>query len=703
MVGLNFVVAGRRGRWIVASVWMLAVVAALALDLPARYAGAYDDDSAAFLPADAESTTALTRIERSSRRATSSVVVVYRRANGLTDSDSRRIAADQEALNHAVRTEPAFRAFSEFAELDFSPTVDAALLRGEIEGGPESETIPPAIEAIRARVSDPGGGLAVAVTGEAAFAADAEAVLDTINGVLLVAAGLLVVALLILIYRSPVLVLAPLAAVACADVAVRAIGSGVAELGVAVNSQSSSIVTVLMLGAGTDYALLLAARYREELRRHRDEHEALALALRAAGPAIAASALTVVAALLCLTFAGTPATRGLGPIGSLGIAVVGASMLTLLPALLAIAGRRAFWRPPLWRWSDGIPRFGDPDPAGAQRRWRRLGGRIAQRPRPIWIAVTCVLAAMALGWLTLDTGLTVPEGFRDDVESVAGQRLIMSSFSAGAGAPTEVFLPAARRGRLSAVEFAVRDAPHVESASWEEPMPGGMVLTTILAPDPYTPEAYELIPGLRRVAKQAGGPDVLVGGATAAELDRRQAAARDARVIVPITLLVVFLVLAALLRALAGPLALIGTVMLSFGATVGLSLLVFDRILGLPGVDPSLPLYAFVFLIALGIDYNIFLMARVREEALHHGTREGMLRALAGTGGVITSAGVVLAGTFSVLMLLPLAFLIEMGFVIAFGVLLDTFVVRSLLVPAIVLDLGDRTWWPSDLRLVRDR
>jgi RND superfamily putative drug exporter len=230
--------------------------------------------------------------------------------------------------------------------------------------------------------------------------------------------------------------------------------------------------------------------------------------------------------------------------------------------------------------------------------------------------------------------------------------------------------------------------------------PQGRLVNAVLEPEPYSSEAFNLIPGLRRAVKAAGGPGVLVGGPSAIEYDVRQAAARDTRVIIPIALVVVLAILILLLRSLLAPLLLIGTVILSFAAALGISLVVFDVIFGFPGVDPSFPLYAFIFLVALGIDYNIFLMARVREETLRHGTRQGMLRGLAVTGGVITSAGIVLAGTFSVLALLPLVFLTEIGFVIAFGVLLDTFIVRSVLVPALVLDIGPRIWWPS--RLARE-
>ena len=328
---------------------------------------------------------------------------------------------------------------------------------------------------------------------------------------------------------------------------------------------------------------------------------------------------------------------------------------------------------------------------------------MARGPRRIWVGTVALLAVCALGLLTIDTGLTQADAYRDEVESLEGQELLAKSFPAGASAATEVIVPPggdvqavdgrARAGRgRRAGPADRRRGPHRARCS-----------TPCSSRSPTRPTAFDLIPGLRAAVKQAGGPGVLVGGPSAIEYDVRQAAARDTRVIIPIALVVVLLILIVLLRALLAPLLLIGTVILSFAAALGISLVVFDVIFGFAGVDPSFPLFAFIFLVALGIDYNIFLMARVREETLRHGTRQGMLRGLAVTGGVITSAGIVLAGTFSVLALLPLVFLTEIGFVIAFGVLLDTFIVRSVLVPALVLDIGPRIWWPSRLAAQRRR
>jgi RND superfamily putative drug exporter len=692
-----FTIPGRpRAKWLFALGWLFVIFASIALNLPGKFSDAEQNESTSFLPGDAESTKALAATEKLTRGEIAPMVVVYRREGGLTPADQSTIAKDREEFN-ALRekkqgdSDPAiataFRSITPLAEPRPSRDGAAAIAIANITANGEAETIIEPVQEARDIISDPGGGLEAKVTGGAGYSADAIKVFENINGTLVGAAFLLVLVLLVLIYRSPVFFLIPLFSVGFAEIATRSLGYGLTEAGVTVNGQSSSILSILVLGAGTDYALLLVARYREELRRHESKHEAMALALRTAGPAIFASGLTVIAALLCLTLAEVNGTSGLGPIGALGIAVAMLSMLTLLPALLVIFGRRAFW--------PFIPRFGG---EGADERhgpWRRIGERVAVAPRRVWIGTTALLVVFSLGILNFDNGLTQGNSFRGEVESVQGQELLAKSFPAGANAPTEVFVPDA--GRAAAVTTAVREAPGVEDVRQVAQGPTGVLLNATLESPPFSTDSFDLIPGIRSAAKQAGGQQTLVGGATAVENDLREAASRDTLLIVPIAILVVFLILIVLLRALVAPLILIATVILSFAASLGVGALVFDVVFGFPGSDPSLPLFTFVFLVALGIDYNIFLMARVREETQRHGTRQGMIRGLAVTGGVITSAGIVLAGTFSVLAVLPLVFLTELGFVIAFGVLLDTFIVRSILVPALVLNLGPKIWWPSKL------
>ena len=674
--------AGRKAKWIVATVWLLAIVGSIAGQLPAKFSDAEENESTSFLPGDAESTTALAASERFQGGELAPLVIVYRRAGGLTAADKRRIAADRTELN-ALR----LRATSPFGAAQPSPDGTAAIMQANITGDGEAETVLDPVDAVRKRVSDPGGGLEAKVTGPAGYAADQIKVFEGINGALLGAGMLLVLILLALIYRSPLLIMISMLSIGFAELMTRSLGYGLTEAGVTVNGQSSAILSILVLGVGTDYALLLVARYREELRNHEDKHEAIELALRTAGPAIFASGMTVIAALLCLTLADVNGTSGLGPVGALGIAVAMLAMLTLLPAWLAIWGRVAFW--------PRVPEFGTEGTDETHGLWRRVGDRVARRPRRVWVATVALLLVLALGVLNFDTGLTSGNGFRDDVEAVAGQELLALSFPSGSNAPTDVIVP--EPARVAAVTRAVEDAPGVDAVRPVKRGEDGVLLAAVLEPDPFSTEAFDLIPGIRAAAKRAGGEETLVGGGTAVEYDLREAAARDNRVIVPIALVVVLLILIALLRALVAPLMLIATVILSYAAALGVGAVVFDVVFGFPGSDPSLPLFAFIFLVALGIDYNIFLMARVREETLRHGTREGMLRGLAVTGAVITSAGVVLAGVFSVLGVLPLVFLTEIGFVVAFGVLLDTFLVRSVLVPALTFEIGPRVWLPSRL------
>ncbi len=680
--------AGRRAKWAFLGAWLIAIAAINAANLPAKFDDAQSNESTSFLPADAESTEALAETEKLQGAEIAPIVIVYRREGGLTGSDRARIAADREALNSDVPPRT-----SAYGEPIPSPDGSAALLTAEISADGESETITGPVDQAREQVGgadDP--GLEVAVTGGAGFSADAIDVFESINGTLLAATAGIVFILLLVVYRSPIFWFFPLLAVGFAEIASRAIGFGLTEIGVTVNGQSAGILPVLVFGAGTDYALLLVARYREELRRHEDKHEAMAIALGRAGPAIVASGLTVIAALLCLTIADVQGTAGLGPIGATGIGVAMISMLTVLPALLVVTGRWDFW--------PFVPHVGDEAADETHGTWRRIGEWIAQRPRKVWIGAVIALVVMSLGWLAFDTGLTQGNQFREDVESVQGQQLLERSFPAGASAPTDIVVgdPA----RAADVQKALVALDSVEDVRVVDRGPP-VLLQAILSLDPYSTEAFDEIPAIRETAKQAGGPDTLVGGATAIERDLRVAAARDTKLIPPIALAVVFLILVALLRSLVAPLVLIVTVILSFAAALGVGFVVFDLLFDFPGADPSLPLFAFIFLVALGVDYNIFLMARVREETIEHGTQLGTLRGLAVTGAVITSAGIVLAGTFSTLAVLPLVFLTELGFVVAFGVLLDTFLVRSVLVPALTLDLGDRIWWPSRLAHAGER
>jgi len=679
--------AGRRSKFVVLVAWLL--IFAVAGAFAGKFESAQKNEPSSFLPGSAESVKALAKADEFPSGEATPAVVVYRRDGGLRARDRARIDADRAALNARppVGVKP-------IGPATLSRDGTSALLVAPVVAKGESDRLLDAVDGIRARVHRPGDpGLRAEVTGPAGFSADAVKVFGQINGTLLLATAALIFVLLILIYRSPVFWAIPLFSVICAEVATRALGYGIATAGVTVNGQSAGILAVLVFGAGTDYALLLVARYREELRKHEDKHEAMVLALGRAGPTILASGFTVIAGLLCLSLAEVNGTAGLGPIGAMGVAMAMFAMLTILPALLLVAGRRAFW--------PFVPRFGGSGADEMHGPWRRLGERVAGRPRRVWLGALAVLAVLALGLVDLNSDLTSGNAFRNDVEAKQGQRLLARGFPAGANAPTNVTV--ADPARLPAVRAAVASVPGVARLGPAERSAAGARFDVTLSADPYSDRGFARIPAIRSAAKAAGGASTLVGGPTAEERDLRVAATRDNRVIIPLVTLAVFLILCLLLRAVTAPLLLIATVIASFGASLGVTAFLSKHLFGFQGLDPGLPLFAFIFLVALGVDYNIFLMARVREETLGHGTRRGMVRGLAVTGAVITSAGVVLAGTFSTLAVLPLVALTQIGFVIAFGVLLDTLLVRSVLVPALVFDLGGRIWWPSQLAGSREQ
>jgi putative drug exporter of the RND superfamily len=685
---------GRRTKFAVVGVWLVVVLAIG--PLAGKFEDAQENDPADYLPANAESVKTLDRLEGFPSDDQADAIIVFHRDGGLTAGDRAAIEQVRTAVNERVR--PAINAERSDTVAGTRPAQISgdgatALLTTPITvpeeaSGDAEDLLTDTPEEIKEQLGSLPSGLDAKVTGPAGFAADAVEVFNDINSTLLYATAALVLLLLIVIYRSPIFWLIPFFSVLLAEVTTRGLGYLIADAGVTVTGQSGGILPVLVFGAGTDYALLLVSRYREELRRHEDKHDAIRVALRRTAPVILASGGTVMAALLTLSLAEVTGTSGLGPIGAMGIAIAMASMLTILPALLAICGRRAFW--------PFVPRVGSEGTDQTHGVWRRIAEWVARGPRRVWVGTTALLAVMIVGLVFLNSDLTTGNMFRDDVDSAQGQELLESGFPAGANAPTNVVV--GRESEVDAVRNAVAGAPGVAEVSPQvERGPAGVKLEVTLGEDPYSTAGFDLIPGIRESAREAADGDVLVGGPTAEEHDLRESAARDNRLIVPIALLVVFLILVALLRAITAPLLLIGTVIVSYFAALGIGAFFFENVFEFPGMPPDLPLFAFIFLVALGIDYNIFLMARVREETLAHGTRHGTIRGLAVTGAVITSAGLVLAGTFSTLAVLPLVALTEIGFTIAIGVLIDTFIVRSLLVPALVLDIGDRVWWPSAL------
>ncbi|GFJ77586.1 MMPL family transporter [Phytohabitans houttuyneae] len=678
---------GRRTKYLIIVFWL--VVVAIAGPLAGKLSSVQDDQVKSWLPGSAESTQVLDKQAAFSSPDMLPAVVVYERPSGLTDADKAKVAADAQQ-------------FGQLEDLDgqvqgpaFSTDGQAAQIYVPLNLGPEGwELAGSMVDSIMATAESGANGLEVHVTGPAGSAADSAEAFEGIDSTLLFATIAVVVVILLFTYRSPVLWLLPVisagVALTCAQAVIYLLAK---HADLTVNSQSAGILTVLVFGAGTDYALLLVARYREELRRHHDRHEAMAVALHRAGPAIIASAATVAIGMICLLFAETNSTRGLGPVAAIGIVVGLAVMLTLLPALLVTVGRWIFW--PV-RPKEGTA---EPTTTGV---WAKVGRRIARAPRVTWITTSVVLAIMAIGLVQLDaTGLTNKESFRGNPDSIVGEEVLARHFPAGVGTPVAVVSNAAQAAE---VRTAFAGTPGIEPSSVREPVvrDGVAYLEGTLTSPPDSPEAYDTVERARDRVHAVPGADAQVGGQTAINLDLQTAARHDRNLIIPIVLLVVLVILCILLRAIIAPLVLVATVVLSFAAALGVSALVFRHVFGFGGADSSLPLFVFVFLVALGIDYNIFLMTRVREESVRHGTKKAALIGLAATGGVITSAGVVLAGTFAVLATLPLTAFAEIGFAVAFGVLLDTIVVRAVLVTALNLDIGRHMWHPSKLAKVPD-
>ena len=535
------------------------------------------------------------------------------------------------------------------------------------------------------------------------FEADRSEAVKTIDEkLLLVTCGVLVL-LLLAIYRSPFVALVPLFVVGIAYVVAGGLTYLLVEAGVtSVSGQTTAILIVLMFGAGTDYCLLIVARFRDELRRTHDVGAAMAAATERTGPAILSAGAIVIVAMLVLVLADFNATREMGPILALGIAVMVVAGLTLLPAILGALGRRAFW--------PAVPQV-EIEPRRIGGLWSRVGRLVGEHPALTAATVTLILLVGALGTLVGRETLDFSEAFRTPPQSVAGQQLISDRFIPGRAAPVKRRHPLRQRnavvselteGLRTPVQEMYLSAASVPRHGQDSRL---ALSQAYLKLNPFSDEATDAVPGLRRAARAAaGGAPVLVGGEVPEAYDSREALRRDTRLIVPVGLLLTLLILAALLRAVVMPLYVIATVILSFGFALGVSSVVFTHVMGQPASDQNLEQFVFIFLVALGVDYNVFLLARIREErAQHETTKAAVIAALERTGGVITSAGLVLAATFSVLMALPLESLFQVGFVVAFGLLVDTFLVRALLVPSIAILLGERNWWPRTPPLVLHR
>ena len=561
----------------------------------------------------------------------------------------------------------------------------------------DKPVLPAVVSALRADVKTIAAaqGLTPYVTGPGGLLGDLFGAFGTLDSSLLLTTLGVVAIILIVVYRSPFLWVIPLLSALFALSTAGGIVYLLAKNNIIdVDGQSQGILSVLVVGAATDYALLLIARYREELHHHESRFDAMRSAYKGVWEPILASGSTVAISLLMLLFSQLTNTAGLGPIGAIGIVSSVITILTLLPALLVLFGRWIFW--PRKPRNDG-------DDHVMSGPWSKVANGIGRNPRRAWVITGTVLLALAFASTTLKAdGIGTVDTFTGNPESVVGQKLLLKHFPGGEGDPTQIVVA---QGKADAVIAAVSEVKGVSEVAYAiDPMTqnvkvvgGKVIINAVLDKAPDSVEAGEYITPIREAAHKAD-PTSLVGGTSAVYFDVRTANKHDNNTIIPIILLVITLILGLLLRSIVSAVVLLGTVVLSYFATLGVCALVFNHIFGFAGGDNSFPLFAFIFLVALGIDYNIFLMTRVREESAKIGTRAGVIKGVTVTGAVITSAGIVLAATFAVLGLLPLVPLAELGFAVGFGVLLDTIIVRSILVPALVHEIGPKIWWPSKLQ-----
>lgn len=694
----------RAARWLVPVVLLVAWLGIGGTLGP--YAGKLGEvatnDQSAFLPQNAESTQVIDAQRKFNQEETLPAIVVW-----TTDGDTRGDAIDQAQKDAASR---ALASLSDAAGVagPASPAVlskDGRALQGVIPLRPDlGDELEGTLDQVRdAAAQVPGTDAQVA--GPAASQADLSDAFGGIDGLLLGVALITVLVILLLVYRS---LLLPLVIIIGAVFALGLACGIVYVLAdhdiVRVDGQVQGILSILVIGAATDYALLLTARFREELAASRDRVAAMRAALRRSLGPIVASGATVALGLLALLLSDLTNNRALGPVGAIGIACAVLSTLTFLPAVLILLGRSAYW--------PAKPKSATEKSAG-QGVWTKIASLVDRAPRKVWACTLIGLLACTAFAPTLQSkGVPLDEIFVNDAPSVAAQKTLGEHFPGGSGNPAVVIADADRveqvtaavdrtEGVSSAAAVSKSGRPGAKAAGAGAGdllvVDGRVRIDATLEDAADSDAAKDTVARLRDAVHAVNGADALVGGYTAQQYDTQRTAEDDRLLIVPVVLAIILVILIGLLRSLLMPVLLVATVALNFLATLGVSALVFQHVLGFSGTDSSVPLYGFVFLVALGVDYNIFLMSRVREESLRHGSREGVLRGLTATGGVITSAGVVLAATFAALGIIPLAFLVQIAFIVAFGVLLDTLVVRSLLVPALVRDIGPKAWWPGAL------
>ena len=669
MQRIAHVITGRRTSWIVLVGMLLAAGAVFTLG-----SGSGGDTSPGVgLPDSAESAqVAALQEDLPGADSTSALIVFSRDGEKLTDADQAAIAEVATALadtSSAGFVPPATVSDDGTAALLVLPLDTIADVAEQADRASDIRT------QSNGNLPD---GLRATLTGPEGFAVDVAAVFKGADFTLLAVTTIVVALLLLITYRSPWLWLVPLTVVGLADGIAGVVATRVAAAaGIALDASVTGILSVLVFGAGTNYALLLIARYRDELRENEDRRAAMAKALRGAGPAIIASGSTVTLSLLTLVFAQLTGNRALGIACAVGIVVAMLFALVVLPAALVLFGRRLFW--------PYVPKFGTENPSH-RGIWSKLGTGVSRRPLVVVIAGALLLGALALGVTQLQIGLSQTEKFTSTPEAVTGQEIIADAFAAGSGSPAIIMASPDDAARVTG---EAESTDGVTSVTEGESTSDIVELSVVLDAAAETPAAFATIERLRDI------DGALVGGLDAQALDVDRAQTADQDLVIPLILGLVFLVLVLLLRSLVAPVLLLVTVVASFFASLGLSWLLFESVFGFPAVDTNVVLFSFLFLVALGVDYNIFLVTRAREEAVLHGTRDGMVRALSATGGVITSAGILLAAVFAVLGVLPLITLTQIGIIVCIGVLLDTLLVRTVLVPALAFLAGERFWWPS--------
>ncbi|MCS5717411.1 MMPL family transporter [Herbiconiux sp. CPCC 205763] len=685
----------RGTAWITLGLSVVAIAALFAL-LPTSSADSFPPSG---LPDSSEAAQVTALLDDfPSADTTAGVLVWSRDGAALTDADRAAITANAATLAEQSIAPQA-------VVPQFSDDGTAALVAVPLDATEAEDDLAATATDLRATANnDLPEGLEALLTGPVGFQADISNAFAGADFRLLLVTVIVVAVLLIITYRSPVLWIVPLAVVGIADGLARVVVTALAEpLGITIDASIGGILSVLVFGAGTNYALLLVARYREELTREENRHRAMLTAVTSAGPAIAASGGTVALSLLTLLLAQLSGNRALGFACAIGVVIAILFALLVLPAALVVCGRGLFW--------PFVPRAPRPDgdassgqahqhAAAKQGVWMRLGRGVARRPAVVAIVATLGIGVLALGLSGYRVGLSQTDQLLGDPESVTAQEVIDGSFSAGLTGQTIVLTPD------DAAEQATTLAEGVDGVESVRPgeSSGGLTrLDVSLASEPESEAAFATIEGLRDAYANADGDvsQTLVGGSDATALDTNTAAAADQALIIPLILAIVFIILALLLRSLVAPVLLIASVLATFFASLGASNVLFQNVLGFPAFDSNVILFAFLFLVALGVDYNIFLTTRAREETVGHGTREGMVRALSSTGGVITSAGILLAAVFAVLGVLPVVALTQIGVIVCIGVLLDTLVVRTVLVPSLVFLTGDRFWWPSKPALAR--